>query len=336
MGGIAGVIGWVALLWPSVAAAGPAEAVTLEEWGGVDNPIHVSLVAWDGEAGPVRAWIARVDLADPRIEVVVTEPLEDDPLEQSHPTADSRLTTTQEFAAEHGLALAVNANFFGTVDREAGAADALGLQVSDGRVASPPRSFQRAGDPVLVFNREARARIVTLPIESPPQGAAENRVTLDPAIYDGVAGIGGSDSAPDRGGLLVDDGRNLGPMARVAPRVRHPRTGAGVSRDGRTLILAVVDGRQPDWSVGVTLPELADLLLARGVWDALNLDGGGSSTMIFEPRLMSGPTAAIADPDYRTNRFSDPQPRAVSTNVGFRLLPPATPADAPAASGGTP
>ena len=61
--------------------------------------------------------------------------------------------------------------------------------------------------------------------------------------------------------------------------MRHPRTAAGVTRDGRTLLLVVVDGRQPGWSIGATLPELASLLIEAGAWTALNLDGGGSTTM---------------------------------------------------------
>lgn len=60
---------------------------------------------------------------------------------------------------------------------------------------------------------------------------------------------------------------------------RHPRTAVGVGRDGRRLVLVVVDGRRPEYSAGMTLPELARLMLEIGVRDAINLDGGGSSTM---------------------------------------------------------
>lgn len=59
---------------------------------------------------------------------------------------------------------------------------------------------------------------------------------------------------------------------------RQPRTAVGVTGDGR-LLLVVVDGRQPGYSVGMTLQELADLMASLGAVDALNLDGGGSSTM---------------------------------------------------------
>jgi hypothetical protein len=64
---------------------------------------------------------------------------------------------------------------------------------------------------------------------------------------------------------------------------RAPRTAVGLDRRRRTLILAVVDGRQPG-SHGMTLYELARFMQELGAYDALNLDGGGSSAMVV-PRL---------------------------------------------------
>lgn len=74
-------------------------------------------------------------------------------------------------------------------------------------------------------------------------------------------------------GLDAAGGVGFGP-------VRHPRTAVGISADGRRVLLVVVDGRQPPYSEGMTLPELARLMLALGATDAINLDGGGSSTMV--------------------------------------------------------
>ena len=59
---------------------------------------------------------------------------------------------------------------------------------------------------------------------------------------------------------------------------RHPRTAVGLSRDRRTLYLVVVDGRSST-SVGMTCAELGGLMRNLGAYDAVNLDGGGSSTM---------------------------------------------------------
>ncbi|GIX03437.1 MAG: hypothetical protein KatS3mg113_0443 [Planctomycetaceae bacterium] len=60
---------------------------------------------------------------------------------------------------------------------------------------------------------------------------------------------------------------------------RHPRTALGFDVRGQTLWMLVVDGRQPDFSEGMTLDELAKFLVAEGCYTAVNLDGGGSSVM---------------------------------------------------------
>jgi exopolysaccharide biosynthesis protein len=61
-----------------------------------------------------------------------------------------------------------------------------------------------------------------------------------------------------------------------------PRTAIGMNRNGRYLYLIVVDGRQPFYSNGATLSELARLFIEEGAYIAMNLDGGGSSTMVIE------------------------------------------------------
>ena len=62
---------------------------------------------------------------------------------------------------------------------------------------------------------------------------------------------------------------------------RHPRTAVGIASNGTRLLLVTVDGRQKPYSDGMTLPELARLMLALGARDALNLDGGGSTTFVY-------------------------------------------------------
>jgi hypothetical protein len=70
---------------------------------------------------------------------------------------------------------------------------------------------------------------------------------------------------------------------------RQPRTLAGVRADG-TLLLVTVDGRRPGWSTGMTLPEAARLMRSLGARDALNLDGGGSTTMTVRGEVVNRPS----------------------------------------------
>jgi len=72
---------------------------------------------------------------------------------------------------------------------------------------------------------------------------------------------------------------------------RHPRTLAGVRADGR-LLLVTIDGRRPGYSVGATLPEAARVMRSLGAREAVNLDGGGSTTMSAGRRLLNRPSDA--------------------------------------------
>jgi exopolysaccharide biosynthesis protein len=73
--------------------------------------------------------------------------------------------------------------------------------------------------------------------------------------------------------------------------IRHPRTMIGVARDG-AFWLAAVDGRQPAWSLGMTLMELQALARQLDLVDALNLDGGGSTTMWVQGEVINRPSDA--------------------------------------------
>ncbi|HEX2090661.1 MAG TPA: phosphodiester glycosidase family protein [Actinomycetota bacterium] len=70
---------------------------------------------------------------------------------------------------------------------------------------------------------------------------------------------------------------------------RHPRTGVGRRADGK-ILLVVVDGRRTGWSIGYTLVEFAQLFKWLGATDAMNLDGGGSSTMVVNGTIMNRPS----------------------------------------------
>lgn len=271
------------------------------------EPIEVHPVEHESPAGPVRGYLVKVNLSADGLETVVTVP--SDRADASR-GIEADLEPTDRWAQRMGLVLAINANYYAALGGSL--ADIQGLAVSDRAVVSPPRQFEGAWDPALIFRGDGSAT-VGLVADSELHG-----------VVDGVAGIGASPSDRERGGLLVDDGINRGAAARVEPQQRHPRTAAGVTADGMTLILAVIDGRQPEWSVGVTLQELADVLIAAGAYDAVNLDGGGSTSLYF----------VDAAGNVVTNRPSDKDGfRPVANHLGFRLQASASDASPPAMEG---
>jgi hypothetical protein len=89
--------------------------------------------------------------------------------------------------------------------------------------------------------------------------------------------------------LIRDGARWFADEANDFTRGRQPRTLVGWNPAGERL-LVTVDGRQPDISVGMTLAEAADLLLALGATDGLNLDGGGSTTFVAGGTVVNMPS----------------------------------------------
>lgn len=94
----------------------------------------------------------------------------------------------------------------------------------------------------------------------------------------------------------------------------QPRTAIGTSADGKTAYLVTVDGRQA-LAKGVTLSELADILLEFGIANAANLDGGGSTTLVTKS-LETGEQSVA-------NLPSEGSLRSVVNGVGFVSTAPA-------------
>ncbi|HEU5449624.1 MAG TPA: phosphodiester glycosidase family protein [Acidimicrobiia bacterium] len=89
--------------------------------------------------------------------------------------------------------------------------------------------------------------------------------------------------------LIRDGARWFADAANDFTRGRQPRTLVGWNPAGEKL-LVTVDGRQPGTSVGMTLAEAADLLLALGATDGINLDGGGSTTFVAGGTVVNTPS----------------------------------------------
>ena len=112
-------------------------------------------------------------------------------------------------------------------------------------------------------------------------------------------------------GVILRDGE-VPPLSGTRATALHPRTAAGVDRTGRRIWLVVVDGRRQGYSEGVTEVELGHLMKELGAWEAVNLDGGGSSILLYNPDG-AGPRIM--------NRPSDGHPRPVPVVFGLVRRP---------------
>jgi hypothetical protein len=91
--------------------------------------------------------------------------------------------------------------------------------------------------------------------------------------------------------IVLDGEPHISPRPAIADQL-HPRTALGITAAG-DLVMATVDGRQSGFSRGVDLDELAELMLSRGAVQALNMDGGGSTTMAV--RLPGDPEVSVVN-----------------------------------------
>jgi len=276
-----------------------------------NEPLVFGSIELQTAAGPVRGWWAKIHLDQAGVRLDSTAPLAAQA--DLPPGTEAKLLPVNEWAEANGATLAVNASFFDlrldprpasaeyTPNYTTGApSDIRGLSLGSHGLVSPPRVINGRGDPALLIYGDGHARATY----------AEKRDLA--GVTCAVAGIGATDDRKQPGTLLVEAGRNTGATARVAPNVRHPRTAAGVTADGHTLILLAIDGRQPAHSVGVTLSELADLMIELGAADALNLDGGGSTSFYLRR----------ADGSVVTNQPSAGKWRPVANHLGLWISAP--------------
>ncbi|NNF38789.1 MAG: phosphodiester glycosidase family protein [Gemmatimonadetes bacterium] len=177
------------------------------------------------------------------------------------------------FAARHTrpVLVAVNGDFY----TPEGAP--LGPEVVQGEV------LRGRSRPALAW-RHGDAFIGTLGVEGevvagPDWGTGDDAVEVDV--------VGGFPELLDAGQRVGDLGVASNPTFAAS---RHPRTAVGVDPTSRRLWIVVVDGRQGEYSTGMSLPELTSLLEALGATEGLNLDGGGSSAMVIGGRMVSRPS----------------------------------------------
>jgi hypothetical protein len=225
---------------------------------------------------PVAAYALRLDLASGGFEFVVTPG-------NGEGALDTFSSRTVSFVERLGLAAGVNASPFRPSSIEEGEPlDVAGLHVAEGVLVSPPEN----GHAAAFFYADGRVGF-----RSPP-------FDLSGVLH----ALGGFR-------IILRGGENLGFQTD-----RHPRTAFGLGASGRFFYVLVADGRNRGHSIGLTTWELAEWLRFLGAFEGINMDGGGSSTLVI--RDSGGAPLVVNRP---RSSLGLPADRAVANHLGIRL-----------------
>ncbi len=164
-------------------------------------------------------------------------------------------------AEESNAVLAVNASGFYDPGGHGNGGTVHGLLISDGEKLS---DWSWGTNKVIGFDEDDTLYVGTYKEENDLRDAVEFKPML---VYDGIKAVEGS------AGWGIS-----------------PRSAIGQTKDGQVLLL-VVDGRQPGYSIGCTMGDLADIMLRYDAYQACNLDGGSSSIMYYNGRKITKPSS---------------------------------------------
>jgi len=203
----------------------------------------------------MRVYALRIDTEAEGIEFYSTPRTEKDFADD---VKETDRQTTPQFLKQYNLQAAINANFYEPFNEETqktpGPSNLLGLAVSQGQIVSK----NRKGRPAFLVFKDKRVAIVDVQDDSDPPAGVETAVA-------------GKHIVVKDGNVLPQSDESLA-----------PRTAVGISKDGRYVYFVVIDGRQQTHSEGATLVETGNWLVQFGAWHGLNLDGGGSTTMVVQ------------------------------------------------------
>ncbi len=229
-----------------------------------------------------------IDLDRPGVRITTTGPNGDRP-------GECDLETTRDFVKRSGAQIGINSGFFSRAaeERQVRVADLSSLAVCDGVRVSDWGTWIKDA---ININADNTVTFVVRRKDDETGYATEPPVDLHNAMAGNVRLLRDGVVLPGEGGDTT-----------------YPQTAIGHTADHR-LILFVSDGRQPEFSAGMTYGEVAAVLKEFGAVDAIALDGGGSATIVMadgedgEPRVL--------------NRPSDGKERAVGNNIA--VVVPAT------------
>jgi hypothetical protein len=242
---------------------------------------------------PQRIHVMAIDLTSRDVRIRVSRGGED-------PDGQGPWTTTlmrpSAIAERDGFEVTINGDFFALPSKQDAegseaqkvfraklASTVSGPAMTDGETWATPK--EKGGRPALLIDAQNRATIAK--IKDPPADARQV--------------IAGSD-------IIVEGGKDVARTGKGFPDGPHPRTAVGIADGGKRLLLVVIDGRDKEKAIGMSLKEVAKVMLDLGCDSALNLDGGGSTAMV------------LRDPKTRDlrvlNNPSDGRERAVANVLG--------------------
>ncbi len=247
---------------------------------------------------PLIVHIVTIDLTNPNVSFLVTP---------GNPNAQFplRAQTTSQFRAKYGAQIAVNGDYFFPyhsrtfLDYYPHVGDPVDVEgVSASRGVSYGESSPVKRDfPTLYLSQGNRA-----------QFAAPNGKRPTENVYNAISGIV----------MLLRNGVN------VAPRSDHDRpepcTALALNRERTRLFIVMTDGRQPNYSEGTTALEFAELIRGFGGYDALDLDGGGSESLVMQGA--DGNSLVLNAP---IDAHIPGRERAVANHLGVFALPLVSP-----------
>lgn len=263
-------LGLIALLWtlPYGQVAAPPPVAPVERIADGVELRRLNDPSLLDPAGPIAVHALKLDPRKVMLESAV---------------AEGRLPareTVAAIAARRNALAAVNAGFFAL---ENGAPTGF-LKVRGTVIGGTSRArgavafVERGGRTRLLFDRVVVDRV---------------RQTYTPSLGSPAKDWARARDAVGGAGLLLREGRVLEEWAeeRIAQgfdTTRHPRTMIG--DDGTSIWLVAVDGRRPLHSLGMSFRELQGLAARLGLRSALNLDGGGSTTMVIRGAVVNHPS----------------------------------------------
>lgn len=255
----------------------------------------VTLRAYSFDAPrPIKAYVARIDLSTPGIGWTVTGRAEGwgkqiEAVTNRICLVETKRETTAEFMTSRrnaglNVELAFNTTPWRPFPAPQGCefCDPRGLVVADGVEVSKANGK----DAVFLVRKDGSCQIGRL------DQISTNDIAFAAAAFD----------------LILTNGVDAATVTRVENDI-HPRTALGLTADRKTLVVLIVDGRQDGYSIGADMADLRAILRREGVTDAVNMDGGGSTSLVVWDRRNARP--------YMVNRHKNRSSRRNAVNFGI-------------------